>query len=175
MSPVQSSKVGDPRSLALALGGLAVAVALLVLVFAYAVPKLTESGSLRVGTSSAPLDLGDARQKAELVARDGPIPFADPTGGSRDVYVQHLGDDPLKGWLAFDARRPGTGRECTLQWDAGSREFTDPCGGSRVPADGGGLPHYPVEVDGDGRLLVRLVTPATSPPSTIQITGSGGR
>jgi hypothetical protein len=167
--------MGDPRSLGLAVGGLAVAVALLVVVFVYAVPHLTESGSLRVGNSAAPLDLGDARQKAELVARDGPIPFADPTGGSRDVVIGHLGDDPLRGWQAFDARRPGTGRECTLQWDAGSRAFTDPCGGPPVPADGAGLPHYPVEVDGDGRLTVRLVPPATEPPSTIQVTGSGGR
>jgi hypothetical protein len=173
MSPVQPRKERDARSLGLAVGGLLLGVALLIAVFVFAIPHLTESGTIRVGSGSAPLDLGNARLKTDLIARDGPIPFADPTGGTHDVLVQHLGGDPLKGWLAFDARRPGQGRECTLRWDAASRTFTDPCGGPPVPADGGDLPHYRVDVDGDEQLSVRLVTPATEPPTTLVVTGSG--
>jgi hypothetical protein len=173
MSPVQPRTARDPRSLGLAIGGLLVGVALLVLVFVFAIPRLTESGSIRVGGGSAPLDLGNARLKADLIARDGPFTFADPTGGSRDVIVQHQGDDPLRGWLAFDARRPGAARDCTLRWDTRVLAFTDPCGGRTVPADGGDLPHYPVEVNTDEQLAVRLVTPAPTPPSTLAVTGSG--
>jgi hypothetical protein len=175
MSPVQQSKARDPRSLGLAIGGLVIGVALLIVVFVFAIPQLTESGSIRVGGSSAPLDLGNARLKAELIARDGPITFADPAGGSRDVIVHHLGDDPLQGWIAFDARRPGTGRECTLEWNPERRVFTDPCGAPDVPAEGGDLPHYRVELYGDEQLAVRLVTPATDPPTTISVTGSSRR
>jgi hypothetical protein len=175
MSPVRQSKARDPRSLGLAVGGLVIGVGLLIAVFVFAIPQLTESGSIRVGGGSAPLDLGNARLKAELIARDGPITFADPTGGSRDVIIHHLGDDPLQRWLAFDARRPGTGRECTLRWDAGRQIFTDPCGGPDVPAEGGDLPHYRVEINADEQLSVRLVTPATGPTSTIVVTGSLAR
>jgi hypothetical protein len=180
MSPVQKSKARDPRSLGLAIGGLVIGVGLLIVVFVIAIPQLTESGTIKVATGAAPLDLGNARLKAGLIARDGPIPLADPTGGTHDVIVQHVGDDPLKGWLAFDARRPGTGRECSLRWDATRRVFTDPCGGADVPADGGDLPRYPVEVNGDEQVAVRLVTPATEtpttePPTTLLVTGSGRR
>jgi hypothetical protein len=181
MSPVQKTKARDPRSLGLAIGGLVIGVGLLIVVFVFAVPQLTESGSIKMTTNAAPLDLGNARLKAELIARDGPIPLADPTGGTHDVIVQHVGDDPLKGWLAFDARRPGTGRECSLRWDAARRVFTDPCGGADIPADGGDLPRYPVVVNGDEQVSVQLVTPATQPPTTreptttILVTGSGRR
>lgn len=175
MSPVRPTRSRDARSLTLAVGGLVLGVALLAVVFAFAIPQLTESGTIRVNGGSAPLPLGDARARAEAVARDGPIPFADPTGGSRDVLVQHLGDDPLTGWTAFDARRPGTGRRCTLRWDPAGGRFTDPCGGPPVPADGGGLPHYRVDVDRDGQLAVQLVTPTSAPTSSLVITGSAPR
>jgi hypothetical protein len=170
MSPVQQRKARDARSPVLAIGGLAFGVVLLLVVFVYAIPHLTESGSIRVNTGPASLDLGNARVKAELVADDGPFFFADPTGGSRDIFVQHIGADPLTGWTAFDARRPGTGRGCTLQWARGV--FTDPCDGTTVPADGDDLRRYPVHVDKDEQLTVVLVTPATDPPATAKVTGS---
>jgi hypothetical protein len=137
-----------------------------------AIPQLTESGSVRVNTGSSSLDLGNARLKAELVARDGPFFFADPTGGSRDIFVQHTGTDPLTGWTAFDARRAGSGRDCTLRWEGAARTFTDPCGGGQVAAEGGDLRRYPVYVDEDEQLSVVLVTPATEPPTTARVTGS---
>src|SRR4051794_34419509 len=126
MSPVQQSKVRDPRSLALALGGLVLGVVLLIAVFVFAIPRLTESSTVRVRPQSNSLTVGDAEYFAGKVADGGPIFFADPAGGSRDLFVQHVGADPLTGWSAFDARRPGTGRDCTLAWDRAARQFTDP-------------------------------------------------
>ena len=71
---------------------------------------------------------------------------------SRDVYVQHLGDDEEAGWLVFSARAPGQDdRACSLRWIDEDEEFEDPCTDERYPADGEGLTRYPVEVR-DGSL-----------------------
>jgi hypothetical protein len=166
MSPVQQTNVRDPRSLALAIGGLLVGVVLLLVVFVYAVPKMTEQGNIRLSTPGS-LSLGSAEVKAELIRNDAPLLFPDPTGGQADIYVQHLGDDPLTGWLAFDARRAGTGRECNLVWNRDTKVFDDPCGGAPVPADGGDLRRMRIEVDEEKQLALILMTPATRP-----ITGS---
>jgi hypothetical protein len=171
MSPVQQRKVRDPRSLALALGGLVLGVVLLIAVFVFAIPRITESGTVRVRPQSSSLAVGDARHWAEVVAASGPFVFPDLAGGSRDLFVQHVGTDPLAGWSAFDARRPGTGRECTLQWDQAAQRFNDPCDNTPVPADGAGLPHYVVEIN-DGQLSVVLISPTTT---TVLVTGSVNR
>src|SRR5690606_1440144 len=99
-------------------------------------------------------DAGPAESRARAVEQDGPILFADAGGGSRDIYLQHVGDDPRAGWLAFDARKPGASRACTLEWAAGADRFVDPCDGTPGPPDGGGLIHYEVEVTEDGNVIV---------------------
>ena len=62
-------------------------------------------------------DLDAARISAEIAER-GPVLFSDVAGGSRDIILQHLGDDPESGWLAFEARRSGQDRRCFFQWRA---------------------------------------------------------
>ena len=62
-------------------------------------------------------DLDAARISAEIAER-GPVLFSDVAGGSRDIILQHLGDDPELGWLAFEARRSGQDRRCFFQWRA---------------------------------------------------------
>jgi hypothetical protein len=56
-------------------------------------------------------------------------------------------------------------RDCTIQWDGGdgafrlldaSHEVRGPCDGREFPADGEGLPTYPVTIDSDGKLDVDL-------------------
>lgn len=63
-------------------------------------------------------DLDAARIGAEIAER-GPVLFSDVAGGSRDIILQHLGDDPESGWLAFEARRAGQDRRCFFQWRSG--------------------------------------------------------
>jgi len=92
---------------------------------------------------------------SRVIARDGPILYADAAGGRRDIWLQHLGGDPAGGWFAFDARRPGAGRDCTLQWQAPAAVFLDPCDGTIVEGHGEGLPAYEVRID-DGELIVDL-------------------
>ena len=63
-------------------------------------------------------DLDAARISAEIAER-GPVLFSDVAGGSRDIILQHRGDDQESGWLAFEARRSGQDRRCFFQWRAG--------------------------------------------------------
>ena len=98
-------------------------------------------------------DAGRTDSQAPAIERDGPIPFPDVAGGDRTVFLQHLGDDEERGWLAFDARVPGS-PDCAVNWVAEAEAFED-CTGRRYPPDGEGLRQYPVTVD-DGRLTVDL-------------------
>ncbi|MBK5223131.1 MAG: hypothetical protein JJE52_09700 [Acidimicrobiia bacterium] len=95
---------------------------------------------------------GSAEQRAQTIDEGGPILFADVAGGDRDILLQHLGDDPQSGWLAFAAAAPGKPRDCFLQWQAETGDFAD-CDGDRFPADGEGLTTYPVAIE-DGDLVV---------------------
>lgn len=126
------------------IGGIAVVAALLIGLVA-----------VRLGQQSGRLVLGDvdfsslrADNMAEEIAENGPILWPDVGGGSRDIWLQHLGDDIDTGWTAFDARAVGEPRECNVRWQASDQTFVDPCTGQSYPANGHGLPPIPVFVEG---------------------------
>ncbi len=83
------------------------------------VAVLTSSGSTDVRLGDDEFEVGEAATLAARIEADGaPLLFQDLlVGGSRDIYVNHVGDDAEIGWVAFDARVPGSGRECTLEWE----------------------------------------------------------
>ncbi len=136
--------------------GIAAAVALIVFVLARSSDSNVE---IRLGTEH--FEAGPADQRADAIGRDGPILFTDAAGGTRDIYLQHVGATPTEGWLAFEARRPGSGRECTLEWQAQDSHFVDPCDQTVVPADGSGLLQYPVEVTEDEQLVIDVRSGST--------------
>jgi hypothetical protein len=175
MSPVKPRRRRSPRSVALAVGGVLIGIVLALALFVFAIPKLTESHTIEVKLGSDQFGLGNARVKADSIAADGPFLFSDVANGQRDIYVQHVGADPLTGWLAFDAHRPGTGRECTLSWDRAAARFADPCDHSTVPADGASLPRYPVTVSSDEQISVDLKTanPTATVSTATTATGAG--
>lgn len=156
MSPVKETKTRAPRSVILAVGGIAIGIALVLILFVVAIPSLTESGTVEVKLGSETYDAGQAESRASNIASGGPLLFSDVSGGRRDIYLQHIGDDPATGWFAFDARRPGQSRSCTLEWQPGSGDFRDPCDGTIVAADGTGLTDYPVTITDDGKVIVNL-------------------
>ena len=184
MSPVKPTKQRNPRSILIGVGCFALGTALIVALFVLAIPKLTESGKIEVKLGSDKFDAGFARNQAPA-ANTQPLLFPDVANGQRDIFVVHTGDDPLRGWQAFDARKPGQGRQCSLEWDGANRRFKDPCDNSVVPADGTGLPHYPVEITKDEHVVIDLkadqrgtTTTSAAPTSTsssIIITGSTPR
>ena len=110
---------------------------------------------------------GDINNLARSIEADGPILWPDPGGFDNDIIVQHLGEDPMSGWLAFAARPEGTERPCTLGWRADTEDFqvgwstrdeelNPDCSGEIFPADGGDQERFRVSVEEDGDLIVDL-------------------
>ncbi len=122
--------------------------------------QLASSGQADVRVGDDEFNAGYTEGLArEIADGDGrPLAFNDASGGSRDIYVQHLGDSQNQGWLAFEARVPGTD-DCLAVWDADTAGFRSSCDDAvTFPADGEGLTQYPVEVTADERLVVDLRT-----------------
>ena len=109
---------------------------------------------LRLGDSDF-RDLDTDRISAEIADR-GPILFGDVADGSLDIILQHLGDDPDSGWLAFEARRDGQDRDCFFRWRPDESLFANTCDNEDVVDESGtGLRHFEVTVvDGDVRVDV---------------------
>ncbi len=143
-----------------------IAVFSLVLVasIVYALIQLASGGK---GLS---FDLGDDRfvaGNAERLARqasDAPILLSDVSGNGqqRPIVLSHNGEDPKRGWVAFDARPPGAPDDCILQVDRATGELRfapadrDRCGNQTFPVDGSGFRTYKWTVNGDGELVVDL-------------------
>jgi hypothetical protein len=160
VSPVARSQGHTGRALAVAAAGVVVAIGV-----AAALAVLANRGTVDVRLGSDTFAEHDAEDAARDIAENGPILLPDLAGGDRDIYVQHFGDDPDEGWIAFAARPPGVSRTCTLQWRGDDEVFrlldsagkvSGECDGREFPADGEGLPTYPVTVDADGNLDVDL-------------------
>lgn len=150
--PVESRRrrPGAAVVAAVAVAGILTAVVVFVLVVG-----LARGGRVELRLGDEEFRAGRAEAQAASIERQGPLLFSDVSGGDRDIVVQHLGDDPEEGWLAFDARPPGASRECFARWDPDGKRFVDTCDGTVYPADGQGLTRYPVTVE-DGELIVDL-------------------
>jgi hypothetical protein len=122
---------------------LAVATAVLLVIF---VLRLSESPGAKVQLGDPVFEVGQVRRLAPPIRRQGPLLFPDLLRRNRTVYVQHLGDEPTQGWLAFEAHRPDGPASCQLRWRPASTDFVDPCDGRTYPADGTGLVQFKTEV-----------------------------
>ncbi|HUP69407.1 MAG TPA: hypothetical protein VM142_06280 [Acidimicrobiales bacterium] len=134
------------------LAGLALAALLVAVAVRYAA-KNPEKANL--GSSVLPID---ADRVAKEVAERGPVLFKDPLNRDREIYVQHLGPDPDKGWVAVRAYASRISVDCLLRWDRSQRRFVDPCTKRSYPPDGEGLTTYPAPVTG-GVVRIDLRTP----------------
>jgi len=149
---------------------LGVVVAVIV---AISLIELSSSGSVKNQLSSPTFLAGRAQNYAPLVAQNGPILLPDPQGGSRNVYLQHLGPDPSVGWITILAVPVGEAARCVVTWEQSTQVFRDPCTGRTYPPDGTGLVRYPTTVLPSRRIQVDLrdqlpsnytVTTGTVPP-----------
>jgi hypothetical protein len=138
---------------AVIVGGAGVISAVILLLFV--LWAAGQNSGRSVQTSDTQFQNISAAKMAKSISKDGPVLFPDASGNrSRDIYVQHLGDDPTTGWLAFDAHKPGASRDCYLEWHADRQVFVDVCDKSEVPADGTGLRQYPATVNKKGTLVI---------------------
>jgi hypothetical protein len=117
------------------------------------ITALAGSGKARSHLASDVFKVGKANDQAQIVARHGPLLFADPVGKGRDIYLNHLGTSR---WAAFLVHPPGEAKRCIVKWDASSRHFVDSCSRRAYPADGTGLTRYNAYVDKSGELIVDL-------------------
>ena len=141
--------------------------------------RLADSGGVDVRLGDAEFRAGSAESLSDDIAEDGPVLFPDPNPNSnRDIFVQHLGEDPNRGWLVFETRWPGSPSSCSLIWEAASRQFVPPdseeCEGlPRAEEDGTAtmmeaadaaftrLPQHRIAVRPGGQLIVTLLADQT--------------
>ncbi|MEO6987632.1 MAG: hypothetical protein ABI239_03200 [Aquihabitans sp.] len=123
------------------------------------------SPDLRLGDQT--FKAGNAEKLAAGIAKDGPRLYGDVSGRQdRDMILQHLGDDPDKGWSAFLAAPIDRARDCTWEWQADEELFRAKCDPKlTAPADGKDLPQFKVTVT-DGRVDVDLNADARASAST---------
>jgi hypothetical protein len=141
---------------------LAVLTAILIIVF---VLRLARQPGAKVNLGEQEFAVGrDTAIAAEITSVRRPLLFP-PLRGSIVLYVQHLGDDPTKGWLAFNAQPPGQTGPCLVTWRDATKDLVD-CHGTHYPADGTGLEQYAVRVDPSGEVIVNLrQSIGTTPPT----------
>lgn len=152
MPVAKGPRLTSRNALFAGLGAVAVAIGLLLLVLWIA----GEGGNVEVRIGDDVFNAGDVERISAEIDERGPILYSDVAGGSRDIILQHVGDDPESGWLAFDAREPGSPRDCFLRWEPADRTFRATCDESVVFDERGtGLPQYPVTVE-DGEVVVDI-------------------
>lgn len=144
---------------ALLTGG--VVAVLVAIAVAVTLVELASSGRVKTHLGRTTLAVGRAGDLAAQIDANGPLLLPDLAGKDRPIFVQHLGADPLKGWVAIQALVPGEARRCVLGWDGPPRVFRDPCTGVTFPSDGAGLIRYPVTVLPSRRIDVDLRTRVT--------------
>ena len=103
--------------------------------------RLADSGGVDVRLGDSEFSAGTAASRSRDIAEGGPLLFPDPRGSDRNIFIQHRGEDPNRGWLVFETRWAGSPSSCSLTWEAVSRQFVPPdsleCRGlPRAEADG---------------------------------------
>jgi hypothetical protein len=150
--PVAQSRGHAGKALLVAGVGVAVALGL-----AFAVAMLASKGEVDIKLGDDRFDAGQVESIADSIEDEGGLPllYQDLVGGGRNVYVQHLDDDPTRGWAAFGAFDPDD-PSCAVSIDREAQVLVNECDESTTyPLDGTGLRYYPTTVDG-GRLLVDI-------------------
>lgn len=100
----------------------------------WGIAAFLSSGSTEPTENLAPprLELGSAAGRANDVAEDGPLLFAELSTitGARSVVLDHEGDDPANGWRLYYAFPPGR-PDCPVEQVRGTATFID-CDGNEL-------------------------------------------
>ena len=145
---------------ALAVAGVAI---VLIGVVALFVALAASRGDVEIRLGDERFNAGQTDRLAEVIDDDGGLPFLyqDLVGSDRHLFVQHVGDDEEKGWIAFGAFDPDD-PSCAVHIDREAKVLVNGCDESvTYPLDGEGLKHYPVSVE-DGRIYVDVNELTTS-------------
>ena len=126
------------------------------------------SGDVEIQLGDTDFDAGHNGRISSEIDDRGPILYSDVAGRSRDLILQHLGDDPGTGWLAFHARPLGEPRDCFFEWNPGADRFdlvtlADVAACAAITMDEAGnlstgepISTYPVTIDDDNNVRVDI-------------------
>ena len=156
--PVAQSEGHAGKALAVA----GVAIVLIGVVAAF-VALAASRGDVEINLGDERFNAGQTDRLAEEIEDGGGLPFLyqDLVGNDRHLFVQHVGDDPDEGWVAFGAFDPDD-PSCAVIIDREDRILVNGCDDSvTYPLDGEGLRQYPVAVEG-GRIYVDVNELTTS-------------
>jgi hypothetical protein len=114
-------------------------------------------GDVQLNLGDERFDAGGTGSISERIAEDGGLPalYPDLVNGDRPIFVQHTGDDPDEGWVAFGAFDPDD-PSCIVEIDRDAKVLVNACDRSiTYPLDGDGLRFYPTTVE-DGNVIVDI-------------------
>lgn len=116
---------------------------------------LAQSGEVQLSIGDQVFGPGNVDRLSEDLKTD-PLLLSDVSGGDRDIFLQHTGDEPETGWFAFAVRPIDAPRDCFIKWEADERQFSYNCDDRTFPADGEGLFQYPVAISPTGDITIDL-------------------
>lgn len=150
--PVAQSQGHAGKALAIAAVGVALALGLMFLV-----AQAASRGDVEIRLGDERFNAGRTESIASRIDEDGGLPalYPDLVSGDRNLFVNHLGDDPDTGWVAFGAFDPDD-PTCAIEIDREAKTLVNACDRTiTYPLGGKGLRFYPTEVEG-GRIYVDL-------------------
>ena len=156
--PVAQSQGHAGKALAVA----AVAIVLIGVVAAF-VAVAASRGDVEINLGDDRFNAGSTKRQANAIVEGGGLPllYQDLVGNDRHLFVQHTGDDPEEGWVAFGAFDPDD-PSCLVLIDREEEILVNECDSSvTYPLDGEGLKQYPVSVE-DGDIVIDVNERTTS-------------
>lgn len=151
---------------ALVIAGVALALIAVVTVL---VAMAASRGDIEIRLGDDRFEAGRTANIAARIEGDGGLPalYQDLVGRNRHIYVQHLGEDPEAGWVAFGGFDPDD-PSCAVEIDRAAKVLVNACDRTvTYPLSGEGLRPYPTSVE-DGTIVVdinELTTSTTATPS----------
>jgi hypothetical protein len=102
--------------------------------FTWTIAAFLSSSDSQTSENLAPaaLQLGSVNDRANDVAEEGPLLFAELSTitGERSIVLDHQGDDPTEGWTLYYAFPPGR-PDCPVEQVRGTATFID-CEGNEL-------------------------------------------
>ena len=156
--PVAQSQGHAGKALAIAVA----AIALIGVVTAF-VALAASRGDVEINLGDDRFNAGDAEDIADRIDDDEGLPalYPDLVNRDRPIFVQHTGDEPDEGWVAFGAFEPDD-PDCVVDIDRERKALFSRCDPTiTYPLDGEGLRFYPTTVE-DGDVIVDINELTTS-------------
>jgi hypothetical protein len=175
--PAYRPRVAARRRPATLVVSMSLAVVVGLVVFFLVIHVASEPGS-KVNLGTKEFEVGRAVVFAQEIAQlQRPLIFPPLHGTDLTIYVQHLGSDPARGWLAFNGQPPGQPHGCFVAWQLAKQDFVNgretgaksdiTCDPEVFPATGAGLAQYSAQVDASGELVINLESSTGTTPPTI--------